>query len=288
MEYPVAVALAEAVTRLPHGPGWWYEPKFDGHRLIMWRTEETTRCHTRSGRTVTSAWMDLAVAGQAALHPGTVLDGEAVVWIDGKLSFSAAQSRGNSTSKRAAALARQYPANYVVWDCLMANGVDLRGRPYVERRAALLDVLADVPPPIQATPATDDPEVALAWYEHLPAQGIEGVVCKIGNGRYRGSSRDWKKLRHSETLDVEVVGYVGPAGRPHRVAVLLPDGRRVLSQALTAPVAAEVARLIAESGPGRRARTDDGEAYTTTGGGLVVEVESGTTRHATVAVVRVR
>lgn len=288
MEYPVAVALAEAVSRLPRGAGWWYEPKFDGHRLVMHRAEETTRCHTRSGRTVTSAWMDLAVAGRAALRPGTVLDGEAVVWIDGKLSFSAAQSRGNSTSKRAAALAAQYPANYVVWDCLQLDGVDLRGRPYVERRAALLDVLADVPPPIQPTPATDDPEVALAWYEHLPAQGIEGVVCKVGNGRYRGAARDWKKLRHSETLDAEVVGYVGPAGRPHRVAVLLPDGRRVLSQALTAPVAAEVARLVAESGPGRRAGTDDGERYTTTGRGLVVEVEAGTTRHATVAVVRVR
>ncbi|MFF1714620.1 DNA ligase [Streptomyces sp. NPDC058268] len=261
----------------------------DGHRLIMWRTEETVRCHTRSGRTVTSAWMDLAVAGQAALLPGTVLDGEAVVWVDGRLSFSAAQSRGNSTLRRASALAAQYkyPANYVAWDCLMADGVDLRGRPYVERRATLLDVLADVPPPIQPTPATDDIDTALAWYEHLPAQGIEGVVAKAASSTYR-PTRIWKKIRHSETVDAEVIGYVGPVSRPNRAAVRLPDGRRMLSQALTAPVAAEVARLVAGSGPGRRARTDAGEAYTTTGAGLVVEVESGTTRHATVAVMRVR
>ncbi|MFI8872520.1 ATP-dependent DNA ligase [Streptomyces sp. NPDC055243] len=287
MKYPVAVALAEAVTRLPRGDGWWYEPKFDGHRLVMWRGTETIRCHTRSGRTVTSAWMDLAVAGQAALRPGTVLDGEAVVWVNGRLDFSAAQARGTSTSKRAATLARQYPANYVVWDCLQLDGVDLRGRPYTERRAALLDVLADVPPPIQATPATDDIDVALAWYEHLPEQGIEGVVAKAASSTYR-PTRIWRKIRHSETVDATVVGYVGPAGRPHRVAVRLPDGRRVLSQALTAPIAAAVARLVAESGPGRRARTDDGETYTTTGRGLIVEVEAGTTRHATVAVTRVR
>ncbi|MEU3742506.1 hypothetical protein AB0E78_36275 [Streptomyces sp. NPDC032198] len=63
-----------------------------------------------------------------------------------------------------------------VWDCLMADGEDLRGRPYTERRAALLDVLAGVPPPIQATAATDDIDVALARYEYLPAQGLEGVL----------------------------------------------------------------------------------------------------------------
>lgn len=287
MKYPVDVALAAPVARLPRGPGWWYEAKVDGHRLIMWRDEETTRCHTRAGRTVTSAWMDLAVAGQAALPPGTVLDGEAVVWVEGRLSFSAAQARGNSTARRSAELAAQYPAHYLVWDCLMKDGQDLRARPYVKRRAALLEVLADVPPPIQALPATDDPDVALAWYEHLPAQGIEGVVAKRATSTYR-AARIWKKIRHAETVDADVVGYVGPAGRPRRAAVLLPDGRRTLSQPLTPPLAAAVAELVAASGPGRRARTDDGEPYTTTGHGLVVEVEAGTTRHATVAVTRVR
>ncbi|MEU1015322.1 DNA ligase [Streptomyces sp. NPDC005898] len=258
----------------------------DGHRLVLHR-EETVRCHTRSARTVTSAWMDLAVAGQATLPPGTVLDGEAVVWVNGRLSFSAARARGNSTSKRASALAAQYPAHYVVWDCLMAGGVDLRSRPYTERRAALLDVLAPVPPPIQAVPATDDPEVALAWYEHLPDQGIEGVVAKLASSPYR-ATRVWGKLRHSETVDANVIGYVGPANRPRRLAVVLPDGRSALSQALAAPLAAEIARLVADAGPSRRGRTDDGEDYQTTDPGLVVEVEAGMTRHATVAVTRVR
>lgn len=285
MEYPVAVALAEAVPTLPVGEGWWYEPKFDGHRLVMWRDEETTRCHTRSGRTVTSAWMDLAVAGQAALRPGTVLDGEAVVWRDGRLDFAAAQARGNSTPRRAAELAAKYPAHYAAFDCLMLDGQDLRGRPYTEHRAALLDVLDGVPPPIQAVPATDDPAVALAWYEHLQEQGIEGIVAKKDSG-YRGG-RIWKKIRHSEPLDAEVVGYTGPPARPRRVAVLLPDGRRVLSRPLAAPYAAELGQRIREAGPGRRARTPGGEPYTTTAAGMV-EVAAGTSRHATVTVTRVR
>jgi hypothetical protein len=45
---------------------------------------------------------------------------------------------------------------------------------------------------------------------------------------------------------------------------------------------------VALAEPGQRARTGDGEAYTTVGGALVVEVLAGTTRHATVSVTRVR
>jgi ATP-dependent DNA ligase len=83
MEFPVDVALAEAVPRLPVGPGWWYEIKFDGHRAVLWREAETARVQARSGRDVTSAWMDLALAAFHTLLPGTVLDGEAVIYKDG-------------------------------------------------------------------------------------------------------------------------------------------------------------------------------------------------------------
>ncbi|MDI3390641.1 hypothetical protein QIS99_31260 [Streptomyces sp. B-S-A8] len=288
MEYPIDVALARAVPRLPEGSGWWFEPKFDGHRLVLWRDADSVRCQARSGRTVTAAWMDLAVAGMDALRPGTVLDGEAVMWIGGRLDFSAVQARAASTPRRAADLARQYPAHFAVFDCLALEGEDLRARPYVERRAALLDVLADVPPPIQAVPATDDRDVALAWYEQLPAQGIEGIVAKRATSPYPGGRRSWVKVRHADTEDAVVVGYLGPPTRPSKVVVRLGDGARVVSQTLSAPVSAAVARHIAASGPGRRARTPDGVAYVTTGQGLVVEVLAGTTRHVVLTVVRVR
>ncbi|MFI7386170.1 DNA ligase [Streptomyces sp. NPDC049813] len=287
MEFPVAVALAESVPTLPTGPGWWFEPKFDGHRLVMYRTEETVKCQARSGRMVTATWMDLAVAAQSVLRPGTVLDGEAVVWVDGRLDFAAAEARRNATPRRASALAAEYPAYYAVWDCLAVDGVDLRARPYVERRAALLDVLAGARPPIQPVPATEDVEVARVWFEQLQAQGVQGVVAKRAASPY-GAARIWRTARHSETVEAAVVGYVGPAVQPQRVAVLLPDGRRVLSRTVIAPVAAELARHIVQAGPGRRARTDDGEVYTTTGGGLTVEVVAGTARHGHVSVARVR
>ncbi|MEU0630745.1 hypothetical protein [Streptomyces sp. NPDC005989] len=63
MEFPTKVALAQTVPLLPQGPGWWYEPKYDGHRTVLRRTDETVVLYARSGRVVTQHWMDLAVAG---------------------------------------------------------------------------------------------------------------------------------------------------------------------------------------------------------------------------------
>ncbi|MEU0632132.1 hypothetical protein ABZ355_32805, partial [Streptomyces sp. NPDC005989] len=68
----------------------------DGHRTELRRADETVVLYARSGRVVTQHWMDLAVAGME-LRPGTVLDGEAVVWRDGRPDFAAAQSRAESS-----------------------------------------------------------------------------------------------------------------------------------------------------------------------------------------------
>ncbi|MEV5200509.1 hypothetical protein [Streptomyces sp. NPDC053720] len=53
---------------------------------------------------------------------------------------------------------------------------DCRSRPYTERRAFLLELLADIGPPIRAVPATDDRDVAVLWYDALREQGIEGIL----------------------------------------------------------------------------------------------------------------
>ncbi|WP_329375611.1 ATP-dependent DNA ligase [Streptomyces sp. NBC_01483] len=115
MEWPVDVALARPVTQLPTGP-WAYEIKVDGHRTVLWRTEDSVRLQSRTGRDVTALWMDLAVAA-TSLPPGVILDGEAVVYVaddDGsaRISFEAAQSRALSGPRRARKLADRHPTLY--------------------------------------------------------------------------------------------------------------------------------------------------------------------------------
>ncbi|MGW6578825.1 ATP-dependent DNA ligase [Streptomyces globisporus] len=289
MEDLVRPALAQAVPVIPDGPDWWYEPKFDGHRTILRRTEDTVILYARSGRVVTSHWMDLAVAAMQ-LPPGVTLDGEAVIWKNGKVDFGAAQSRAASTITRARALAAHHPASYAAWDVLEhPQRGQTTGLPYTERRAILLDLLHDIPPPIQAVPATDDRAVAVAWHEGLQEQGIEGIVCKKGTASYPAGRRGWTKVRHADTEDALVVGYLGPRRQPHRLALAIGDegGPIRLSARLDPVLAGRIAEVLtaAEIVGERRA---DGETYTRVDGYLTVEVLAGSGRHGTLTVTRMR
>ncbi|UXY25044.1 ATP-dependent DNA ligase (plasmid) [Streptomyces cynarae] len=178
----------------------------------------------------------------------------------------------------------------MAWDVLLRpEHGDVRARPYDDPLALLVDLVQeyDVQPPLQLVPLTDDPTVAMTWHQQLPEQGIEGIVAKPATSDYK-SGRIWKKIRHAETVEADVVGYAGPAARPRALAVRLPAGRIALSQSLKAPLAAQIAVHFAASGPSRTARTRAGEAYAKTAPGLVVEVLAGTTRHAVVTVTRLR
>ncbi|MFI0242987.1 hypothetical protein [Streptomyces sp. NPDC016845] len=123
---------------------------------------------------------------------------------------------------------RRYPASYAAFDCLMIAGRDLRGRPYLERRTALQDVLEPLGPPLQAVPATDDIDIARVWFDVLPEQGVEGIVAKRTTGLYRPDG-SWRKVRHSEPVHAVVIGYTGARRRPKNLAVRLPDGRTALT-----------------------------------------------------------
>ncbi|RPK56265.1 putative ATP-dependent DNA ligase YkoU [Streptomyces sp. ADI96-02] len=289
MEYPIRPALAQAVPVVPHGPDWWYEPKFDGHRTILRRTKDTVILYARSGRVVTSHWMDLAVAAMQ-LPAGTTLDGEAVVWRNGRIDFAAAQSRAASSITRARALAAQHPASYAAWDVLEHPDYgQTTGLPYTDRRQLLLDLLHDIPPPIQAVPATDDRAVAVAWYEGLQEQGIEGIVCKKGTAGYPAGRRGWTKVRHADTEDALVVGYLGPRRRPHRLALAVGDegGPIRLSARLNPVLAGRIGdALTAADVVGERRA--EGETYTRVDSDLTVEVLAGSGRHGTLTVNRMR
>ncbi|MFF3959841.1 hypothetical protein ACFYY1_42820 [Streptomyces sp. NPDC001890] len=102
MEFPTKVALAQTVPVLPQGPGWWYEPKLDGHRTVLRRTDETVVPYARFGRVVTQHWTDLAVAGMT-LRPGTVLDGVMrPAWVSQMLGVSGGWSPAGQHQWRAA------------------------------------------------------------------------------------------------------------------------------------------------------------------------------------------
>ena len=184
--------LARRVDRLPPGVMWSVEPKLDGWRAVLFRFEGRVEIQARSGRLITNRLPDLAEAAMQ-LPSGVVLDGEAIAYAGGQVSLSAMQSRALASPRRAAALALSSPATFAAFDCLQADGTDLRARPQEERRARLLEVMDGVLPPLEAVPATRDPVTALDWWE---ARTVEGLMLKNPGGTYRPGARDWLKIKH--------------------------------------------------------------------------------------------
>ncbi|MFH8894319.1 hypothetical protein [Streptomyces sp. NPDC017949] len=179
----------------------------------------------------------------------------------------------------------------MAFDVLQADGIELITLPYKERRRRLEVLFASrgLTAPWTLCPMTTDLAEAREWLETwTDVSGVEGLVIKNMNQRYLPRARGWEKIRHSENVDADVIGFTGTAARPRHLVVRLPNGRMARSQQLTAPLAAQVALFLRGAGPAAEARTSDGEPYQRAAEGLVVEVAAGTTRHAVVTVVRVR
>ncbi len=292
---PVKVALAESVNLLPRGADLAYEPKFDGHRMVIFRIGGKVLLQARSGRIVTAAFPDLADAARQ-LPDGTVLDGEVVVWTEGRTDFAAVQKRAAATPGRAPALARRLPASYAAFDLLAEDGEDLRPTAYGKRRERLVALLGPLGPPLQPVPMTRDADEAVTWFTSLPAIGVEGLVVKRVDQTYRGGTRAWRKLRHTNARDGAVVGFTGPRARPNALVLVVPDDDTpIVSSPLSPGLRAQAAAALsaatdAGTGTGTAMAVGVGEVeYRAVEPGLLMaEVEQRTTRHSVTTVLRLR
>src|SRR3954447_5997373 len=220
--------LARTVSNLPTGSGWAFEPKFDGYRVLAFRSRARVELQSRQQRILTAHFPDVTAA-IAGLGDEVVLDGELVIWNAGRFDFAALQDRLRSGPRRAPTppaprrahpLAAATPAAYVVFDLLAHGRTDLREQPYQHRRDALEALLGrGLPPGLVLTPSTTDPAVARSWLIHHGPTGIEGVVAKRLDQTYRPGVRGWQKLRTRLTAEAVVGGVIGPLDAP-RVLLL--------------------------------------------------------------------
>src|SRR5664279_4263047 len=100
--------------------------------------------------------------------------------------------------------------------CSQANGVDLRGRRFDDRRAAL-EALTTWSPPMQLSPITDDFDTARSWLVDYPGAGIEGLVAKGASTVYRPGFRGWQKIKHRTTEEAVIGAVIGPITRPESI-----------------------------------------------------------------------
>jgi bifunctional non-homologous end joining protein LigD len=219
---PLSPMLA-TTGALPRGPGWAYEFKWDGVRVLSSFEGAAPQLFARSGALVTAAYPEISAL---TLPPGSLLDGEMVV-LDpaGRPSFTALAERMHVRDpRRAAQLAATLPVTYMIFDLLKYDNESLLAEPYARRRQRLdeLELFGPhwmVPPVFLDGPATE----AAARENRL-----EGLVAKRVDTPYLPGLRspDWIKVKFDRTGDY-VIGGWRPGAR--RLGGLLvgqpgPDG----------------------------------------------------------------
>ncbi|MEV8273772.1 ATP-dependent DNA ligase [Microbacterium sp. NPDC077184] len=207
--------LAKAVPAVPDPAktpgGMSFEPKWDGFRaLVSWDGTEV-EIGSRGAKPLTRYFPELVAAFRELLPAPCLIDGEIVVPTGPpgaqRLDWEALSQRIHPAASRVATLSAETPAMFIGFDLLAREDADLTGRPFAERRAALVDLLSDVPHPVHVTRTTDDPSVAERWLREFEGAGLDGVIAKPLAAAYAPGKRALFKVKHARTADVVLLGY---------------------------------------------------------------------------------
>jgi ATP-dependent DNA ligase len=204
---PVAPMLAKSVKDVPVGPGFLYEPKWDGFRCIVFRDGDEVELGSRNERPMTRYFPEIVAAVKEQLPERCVVDAEIVIATGDKLDFEALLQRIHPAKSRVDLLAEQTPASLVVFDLLALGDESYLETPLGERRAKLDQVLAHVTGPVHRTSVTDDPALAREWFGTFEGAGLDGVVAKPTDGAYEPDKRTMFKIKHERTADCVVAGF---------------------------------------------------------------------------------
>ena len=256
---PVKPMLAKPVTRIPAGMH--YEAKWDGFRTLVFRDGPEIELGSRTGKPLTRYFPELVAALAERLPERCVLDGEIVVARGGRLDFDALSERIHPAASRVRTLAERTPASFVAFDLLALGDTALLDLPLTERHGQLTRALRGARPPLHLAPATTDAARAAEWFERYEGAGLDGIVAKPPDLRYRPNERAMFKIKHERTADCVVAGYRFHKSGPVVGSLLLGlyDDRGVLQHVGVAAAfpMRQRAALVKELEPLRMASVDE-------------------------------
>lgn len=208
-----------------------YEPKIDGHRLIMSIQGDAVRLYTRHNNDVTRQYPELHNAPISDTS-GIVLDGEvAVVNTEtGAVEFESVMERFMLKKElRIREASVRQPVHFFVFDILRYKGKDLRGRPLMERKLLLDDALTNN---AFFSKVIRVDGTGKRLFDLIKQRGLEGIVAKRQDSLYVGRrDANWLKIINYQYETVHIAGY-----RKNQFGWLLQrDGRGVGLLELSVP-----------------------------------------------------
>jgi ATP-dependent DNA ligase len=207
---PLPPMEARSVEEIPTGPGWQYEPKWDGFRCITFRDREQIYLQSKAGQPLGRYFPDIAGALARLPKQRFVLDGELVVPVNGALSFDELQLRLHPAASRVQTLAAANPAMYIVFDLLAENGKVYLQRILQERRQ-LLERFARLSfrstKNLHLSPATTDHRTASKWFKKAGGD-LDGILAKRLDTPYASGERTaMVKVKQIRTADCVIGGF---------------------------------------------------------------------------------
>ena len=201
---PMEALLAE---QLPDGPGWQYEPKWDGFRCIAVRSRKSVDLWSKSGKPLGRYFPEIAAMFERLKTTSFTIDGELLIERGGELSFDALQMRIHPAESRVRKLAAETPAMFMAFDLLASGRAKLAARALAERRDKLEQFFAaEREAMLLLSPATTDRGQALDWLKRTGG-ALDGVIAKRLDQRYQPGERAMVKVKQRRTADCVVGGF---------------------------------------------------------------------------------
>ena len=211
-----------AVSDVPSGPQWQYEPKWDGFRCLAFREGRDVVLQSKAGQPLGRYFPEIVDALSRLRTKTFVLDGELVVPIAGAFSFDTLQQRIHPAASRVTMLSKATPAWYLVFDLLDEDGRDLVDLPLEERRARLESFAAQLDgETLRLSPATRDRKVVDDWFARVGG-ALDGVIAKRADAAYASGTRDAAvKVKRVRTADCVIGGFRYAKGSTSQIGSLL-------------------------------------------------------------------
>lgn len=205
--FRVKPMLATLVKKPFHKPGWIYEEKYDGYRILAYKEGDRVTLISRNGNDRTATYASVARAIQQLRIRTLLLDGEVVAFDKQGISRFQLLQEGKASA-------------YAVFDCLYNSGRDLRHEPLEIRRPAAESAIGKTQGLMISHRLADR---GLEAFRFAKKKGYEGVVAKDTSSPYiEGRSSKWLKIKVHQEDEFVIGGFTKPEGsRPYFGALLL-------------------------------------------------------------------
>ena len=200
--------LAMLVSEPFHKPGWVYEEKYDGYRILAYKEGAKVTMLSRNGNDRTATFASVARAVADLSDRTLLLDGEVVAFDRKGVSRFQLLQRGDVVN------------SFAVFDCLYRNGRDLRRETLSTRRRELEDALGKASKEIFLSKRLADD--GLEAYRIAKRRNLEGLVAKDAASPYEERrSRFWLKVKVHQEEEFVIAGFTAPQGSRKHIGALL-------------------------------------------------------------------